>query len=1142
MLMQEESSRARERALGLPAGAVWRGLDELSRTPQFREAVDREFPSSVMNFDDGWSRRNFLRLMGASMALAGVYGCSERPSEKILPYVNPPEQVVPGMPMVFATTMPLHGYGYGVLAESYEGRPTKIEGNPDHPASLGGTNVFIQASVLQLYDPERAKDVNQLGTVSSWESFRRELSDRLQTKRSAGGQGIRLLTDTITSPTLAWQIREFLRQFPQARWHHYDPLARVHTLEGARLAFGRPLETIYQFRRFDRDRKPTDAKIIVSLDNDFLWEEPGSLQYTRHFIAARQIRVRHWWQTTMSRLYMIESQFSLTGSIADHRLPLKPSAIPDFARALAGRLGAAGGSSQAPAEWTKLLDAIAADLKKPENQGATLILAGESQPPEVHALAHAMNAALGNVGHTLYYIEPVAQFPNQDSTNSFDSLRTLTEDMNAGRVDTLVILGPNPAYTAPADIKFADSLFALSAAPGSLTARLGLYGSREDDTAYRCQWQLPQAHYLESWGDLRAFDGTTSISQPLIAPLHQGRSAIEVMDVLLTPPSSYPTRTGYEIVRQYWQSATTSGDFDAHWNQWLQKGLIPDSKAVAVSVTVNTPQTPATSPATQPSPSTNGLEIVFRPDPSIGDGSFANSGWLQECPKFFTKLVWDNAALISPTTARKRGLQSERGDGQIYRFKTPDGFTVEAPILTLPGVPEDVVVMHFGYGMEHGGSSALEPDAKPRGFNAYAVRHSRSPWSQGGVSHEPTDRFHQLIATHNHHAMDTLPGFDSHVREELQPHVIEHPGMNEDERELQNRKLIRTATLEYFNASQEHRFFVRELGSEGEKKPLLSLYPGWDYSKGYQWGMSIDLQSCIGCNACLVACVAENNIAVVGRDEVAREREMHWIRIDQYFGSSLSEKETEALRQGGGDPDAVFANPRVYHQPVPCMHCENAPCEVVCPVGATVHSPEGVNDMVYNRCVGTRYCSNNCPYKVRRFNFFNWMKGSDPQFNLQHNPDVTVRSRGVMEKCTYCIQRLTNTRIDIEKMILRIEDRQKSLRAEHETATPERRQQIDRQIDELERQRHDDEFRKLEQLQTACQQGCPTGAIQFGHLLPVEVVNEIGQREPRLTHVARLKQEPLDYPILAELTTKPRTTYMGRLRNPNPDLEPEATA
>jgi molybdopterin-containing oxidoreductase family iron-sulfur binding subunit len=1117
-------------------------LDELAGSAQFRTALDREFPESVHDFDGGdTTRRNFLRLMGASMALAGLYGCSERPSGKILPYVQQPEQVVPGMPLFFATAMPMNGYGLGVLAESHEGRPTKIEGNPDHPASLGGSNIFMQASVLQLYDPDefRAKSVLRAGDINSWEAFRADLQERLDRKRQSGGKGVRLLTGTITSPTLAGQVQQFLKEFPQARWHRYEPVARDNTTQGAVLAFGRPVNTVYQFRRSEQhDAPPADATVIVSLDSDFLFAEPGSLQYARHFTAARKVRVRHEWQTTMNRLYAIESNFTLTGSMADHRVPARPEDVAHFARALAAQLGVERSARDIPITWGKYLDAIVADLQA--NRGASLVIVGESQPPEIHRLGHLINAALGNVGKTLYYTDPVEFTPQGTDrpATSIDSLRQLTDDINANQVDTLLIMADNPAYSAPYDLHFGDALFRLSHGQvGSsgqfqnFTAYLGLY---HDETAYFCQWQLPQAHYLESWGDVRAFDGTASIIQPLIAPMYQGRSAIEVMDWALSPRANFTARSGYEIVRGHWRGQV-KGDFEQWWSQSLQKGVIADTKAKAISVTASgtaggeassgsaATTSPTTGPATtQP---TGSLAVIFRPDPSIWDGAFANNGWLQECPKFFTKLVWDNAAAMSPKTAESRltGFDRSKGDGQIYRFTAPDGRWIEMPVLLLPGLSDDVVVMTFGYGRTRGGAATLEADGKtPRGVNTYAFRPSHSPWAVQGVTAEHTGRFHELVVTHNHYAMDALPGFGREdERGRLKPHVVEHPGMDEQEVDTANRKIIRTATLEYFNAAPEHRHFVKELGGDAEKKPLLSLYPGWDYSKGYQWGMSIDVQSCIGCNACLVGCEAENNIPVVGRDEVARQREMHWIRIDQYFADDVE-------------------NPKVYHQPVPCMHCENAPCEVVCPVGATVHSPEGINDMIYNRCVGTRYCQNNCPYKVRRFNFFNFFKGTPPAFDLQHNPQVTVRYRGVMEKCTYCIQRIQRTRIEIEKMIVRDEELISKLQAERDAAPADARGDLDRRIDELNRQKHNREFETLENLQTACQQACPTDAIVFGHLLPVTVINANGQEEKRLTRVTKLKQEPLDYPLLAELTTKPRTTYMARLRNPNPTLEPDA--
>ena len=1137
MKMRDESaghdlSTLRERVASRSGQAMWRSLDEVAHTPAFREALAQEFPASIEVFDEGGpSRRNFLKLMGASMALAGMYGCSERPSGKIVPYVQQPEQIVPGMPLFFATTMPWNGYGLGVLAESHEGRPTKVEGNPDHPASLGGSNIFMQASALQLYDPDlaRAKNVLRGDSVTSWQAFTGELQTRLDAKRSAGGKGVRLLTGHVTSPTFASQIEQFLKQFPQARWHHYDPLARVNTQQGAVLAFGRPLDTVYRFRRFDQQQKPTDAKVIVSLDSDFLFSDPGSLQYSRHFIAARKVRVRHAWQTTMNRLYMIESSFSLTGSMADHRIPARPDDIASFAEALAQLLGVEHTSRNVPVAWAKHLDAMVADLQ--QNKGESIVIAGETQPPDVHRLAHAINAALGNVGKTVYCIEPVAKLPsgsNEKPADAITSLRELTADLQSGQVDTLLIFGcDNPAYTAPADLRFGDALLSFSssttASPG--TPHFSAYlGSYSDETAFLCQWQLPQAHYLESWGDIRAFDGTASLIQPLILPIYQGRTSIEVMNAALTPRANANVRTGYEIVRDYWKGQVKT-DFDRWWADSLGKGVIADTRPQPVRAETTAGRSGAP-PTTRPAVPGE-LQVVLGPDPSIWDGSYANSGWLQECPKFFTKLVWDNAALISPKTAESlKTRYSDLDDGHQFRFTSADGLQVEAPVLILPGLPDNVVIMTFGYGRIRGGAATMEADGKtPRGFNAYALRHSQSPWLARGIQVEKLKGVHPLVRTHNHYAMDALPGTGKgNVHGSLRPEAVEHPSDSPEEKdhdEIYNRKIVRTATLDYFNEKPENRHFVNELGTEAEKRPLLSLYPGWDYSEGYQWGMSIDMQACIGCNACLVACVAENNIAVVGKEEVARQREMHWIRIDDYFAEDLD-------------------NPKVYHQPVPCMHCENAPCELVCPVGATVHSAEGLNQMVYNRCVGTRYCQNNCPYKVRRFNFFNYFHGTPRESDPQHNPEVTVRGRGVMEKCTYCIQRVQRTRIELEKMVVRDEELIGKLTEEKRTAPAERQAELDRRIAALVRQRHNNEYEVLERLQTACEQACPTEAIVFGTINPVQVMNEAGQLEARLTQVSKLKQEPLDYPLLAELTTKPRTTYMARLRNPNKDLEPGA--
>ena len=1159
-------SAIRSRVARVKGEPIWRSLEELSGSDEFHAAMDREFPGEWA--ESGFSRRNFMKLMGASMALAGVYGCSSRPSGKILPYVNPPEQIVPGKPLFFASALPLHGYAHGVLVETHEGRPTKIEGNPDHPASLGRTNVFMQASVLQLYDPERAANVTRAGTVVSWSNFIDELLRHLESKRQKQGDGVRLLTETVTSPTLAWQIGQFLQRFPKAKWHVYAPTGRYHAHQGGPQANGRPAQPVYTF--YDRGKQGGEAivaKTIVSLDSNFLMDEPGSLNYAMGFADTRRIRTKDQPKREMSRLWVFESTLSITGSMADHRYAVKPSQIRDVAAALASKLGAGqgGGGENLSDGLKKGIDALAAELQK--NKGAGLIVAGDAQPPEVHALAFAMNQSLGNIGEgkPVRYIESPEFWPaDEQGKPQFDgneSLRQLTSDMKNGRVDTLLILGGNPAYTAPADIPFLDELLNLASsqnrnvsAPGALgktyypfnafTTYLGMYGAENNETAHLCQWALPEAHPLEAWGDARAFDGTATFIQPVIAPMHQGRSAIEFMDLLLTLPGEYYSyRTGYEILRGSWQQQRKDEkDFEGWWAKSLEKGLVEGSafKAVEAAAGQNAPQPPASQPAG------GGIELVFRPDPNIGDGSFANNGWLQELPKPFIKLTWDNAALLAPRTAEKLGVS----DGSVIHIRR-NNLELDAPAMMLPGLPEDVIELTFGYGRTEpvlpprdeedrrrqahlgprgmGGSAAMEPDGSPRGYNAFRIRTSDSPGWAAGAEVSKTDKFHELVVTRNHHAIESLTDYKTQsVRGKLEPRAVATPELDESRLEVANRRLVRTATLEYF---REEPDFVAKLGGEEEKekKPLLSLYPDrWDYSKGLQWGMSIDQQTCIGCNACVIACQAENNIAVVGRDEVAREREMHWIRIDSYFIGSVED-------------------PKLIHQPVPCMQCETAPCELVCPVGATTHSVEGINEMTYNRCVGTRYCSNNCPYKVRRFNFFNWMKGSDESFNLQHNPDVTVRVRGVMEKCNYCIQRINNTRIEMEKTVLRIEEPIQRIQTELDAVETElsRAHDSSKTADLQQRQRdlsaqitetrtriapRVDQMQKqmLQTLQTACQQACPTDAIVFGN-----------KNDPD-SRVSRLKSEPLDYSLLAELTTFPRTTYMARLRNPNPDLEPGA--
>jgi molybdopterin-containing oxidoreductase family iron-sulfur binding subunit len=1044
-----------------------------------------EFPADFFEITrDAVSRRRMLQLMGASLLLAGLGGCSDKPPDaRIVPYVNRPESIIPGKPLFFATTMPFDGYGRGVLVASREGRPIKVEGNPDHPASLGGTDVFAQASVLGLYDPDRAKTVARAGNPSTWGAFHDAVQQRLA-RKGHDGRGLRFLCEPTTSPTLLAQVDEFAARFPSARWHWWSPTARRNSAAGLRAAFGRPLSARYDF---------SSAKVVVCLDADFLFDDPAGPRYARQFTDGRRVRRD---RPEMNRLYVAESALSLTGSMADHRVGLRPARVAAVARSLAARCGVSGVSPDvqgdaAAGDW---LRAAAADLLA--RRGASLVVAGESQPPEVHALAHALNHALGNTGRTITYTGPVDSLAaNPDAT-----LEALVSDLRAGAVDTLIILGGNPAYAAPAALGFADELAKLSTArdpDGSLATLTAHLADHPDETSFLCQWSLPAAHYLETWGDARAFDGTASLLQPLIAPLYDGLSAIELLERLL----GRPDRSAYEVVRGHWSTHHGGGDFEPWWRAALKTGVIPDTAFAAVNVPApSVPQ--GAPPATAPSApdGAEDLDVVFRPDYTVWDGRFANNPWLQELPKPFTKLTWDNAALVGPKTAERLGLADE----QVVTLSLR-GRSIEAPVLVVPGTPDGLVCVSLGYGRTRGGAvctadsdgdnDADDGPRRPRGYDANLLRPPDGPWAASGARLAKTARTYALVTTRSHHAMANLEGFRRDIENDrLKPDAVVTPATPADERELSNRRIVRVVSLQQFRANPR---CVKDLGGEKEKKPLLSLYPGpehggWDYSHGYQWGMSIDLTACIGCNACVIACQAENNIPVVGKDQVARQREMHWIRIDDYFAGPLDD-------------------PAVYHQPVPCMHCENAPCEYVCPTGATTHSAEGLNQMTYNRCVGTRYCSNNCPYKVRRFNFLAYADAeTTEQRKLQRNPEVTVRTNGVMEKCTYCVQRIQHTRIEAEKARVDLLERARA------AATPEERDRLTAEADRR-------EYELVARLQSACQQACPSRAIEFGSVRPVA---------GRSTPVAALKEQPHDYSLLHELTTRPRTTYLARVVNP----------
>jgi MoCo/4Fe-4S cofactor protein with predicted Tat translocation signal len=995
----------------------WRTLEELSGDPEFLEFLQREFPREAPSeWDDSVDRRDFMKLMAASLALAGLSGCGLAPQKYIVPYVKQPDGLTLGKPQYYATAMPFGGDAIGLLVESHEGRPTKVEGNPDHPSSLGATNVYTQASILNLYDPDRAQTVTNYGEIRAWAEFLGSAQAVAAAMRGTQGDGFRILTGIVASPTLAAQIQALLSLNPSAKWHQWEPAVSDGAREGSRLAFGSYVNTVY---------RPEKAGVILALDSDFLGSGPGHIRYAREFSRRRKLNGPN---DTMNRLYVVEPTPTVTGSSADHRFPLRASEVQLFARALAARLGL-GTSASVPAPAGKWLDAVANDLRA--HKGSSLVVAGEQQSPEVHALAHVINANLANVGNTLYYTQPVEANP----MNHLESLRELCADMDRGKVDTLVMLGVNPVYTAPHDFDFSAKL---------KRVRHSFHVSPHfDETSSYCEWHIAESHYLETWSDVRAHDGTASIVQPLISPLYYTHSAHDVVAAF----SDKPGIQAYDAVRAYWseESVHLESSVETAWRKWLNDGVIPGTKFAPITpeLKFNAANLPPLAPAPDQ------IEFIFRPDPCVHDGRFANNGWLQELPKPITKLTWDNAALLSPRTASTLGLRQSvawRGGehGKIYSDVVDIALSdskVTAATWTVPGQADGLVVLPLGYGRKRAGYAGTN-----KGFDAYAVRSSGALWMAAGGKITSTGDTYPLACTQYHFNME-------------------------------GRQILATGTLEEYRKDPN-------FANEHEEPPPreLSLYKGdaeYPYNRD-KWAMAIDLNSCNGCNACVVACQSENNIAVVGKEQVMRGREMHWIRVDRYYRKSKSST---------GDPsvfDESLENPETFFQPVPCQQCENAPCEQVCPVGATVHSAEGLNDMVYNRCIGTRYCSNNCPYKVRRFNFLRFQDWETPQFKLMRNPEVTVRSRGVMEKCTYCVQRINAGRIEAEKQNRPIRDGE---------------------------------------IVPACEQACPTQAIVFGN------ANDPGSR------VAKWKSQQRNYSILAEMNTRARTTYLAAVRNPNPELE-----
>jgi len=1013
----------RKKLGGKTGKKYWRSLDELADKPGFGEMLSREFPQQASEWIDPVSRRGFLKLAGASLALAGLSGCTKQPDEPIYPYIKSPEDLILGKPMYFATAFPFPTGAVPVLVKSDAFRPIKVDGNPEHPYNKGGSDPLTQGTLLGLYDPDRSQHPTYRGETRSWVAFQAAWRSALADKKSAGGTGVYFLSGTVTSPTLAAQWKKAQAAFPNAKWIQYDAVNRDSARAASKAAFGDYLDAQY---------KLDAADVILSLDADFLSgaAHPGFHKLAKDYANKRRLDGI----TDMSRLYVVESWTTTTGLKAEHRIALRASDIGPFAAALAVTLGSGSASYNGSDDAKKYLAAVAKDLKA--SAGKCVVIPGEQQSAAVHAAAIAINEALGNVGKTVIYTETVNPLPSIQT----DDLKSLVADMNAGKVEWLVILDSNPVYSTPADLKFESAL--------SKVKTIVHLGSHVDETAQLSHWHINSAHYLESWSDARAYDGIVSIVQPMIDPLYGGHTAHEVVQAMLDNPDL----SGYDAVRENWrQQLSSKGDFEFNWRKVLHDGFIADtaftpkaggaSKASAQGSNNQFGDLPVTARA-----SSNGgadaLEIVFRPDPNLYDGRFANVGWLQELPQPVTNLSWDNAAQMSYATLNKYGL----AEHDVVEISV-NGLKVLAAVFAVPGHPDNTITLTVGRGRTRAGRVG-----SGFGYNAYAVRSSDAPLFVTGANLRKTGETYEFAITKSHYIDQRSV---SHGGDGSGTHSIEG-------NEAMDRGIVRYATLEEFKQNPN---FAHEGEGHETPEPDTSMFPAYRYDKN-AWGMSIDMNSCVGCNACIVSCYAENNIAVVGKHQVKVGRNMQWLRIDTYFEGDL-------------------AAPRAHLQPMTCQHCENAPCEQVCPVGATVHTPEGLNTMVYNRCVGTRYCSNNCPYKVRRFNFLLFSDYETESLKLMRNPDVTVRSRGVMEKCSYCVQRINAAKIQADKENREIRDGE---------------------------------------VVTACQQACPTNAIVFGNI------------NDRSSKVRKLKEQSRTYGVLADINTRPRTTYVAEVLNLNPEL------
>jgi len=1007
----------------LTQNTYWKSLNELAQNKEYQNFVDREFPENATELTDGVSRKGFLRVMGASIALAGFAAC-RRPVQKILPYTKQPEDIIPGIPLYYATSMPFQGSLTGLVIENHEGRPTKIEGNDLHPSSGGNTNAYHQASILEMYDPDRSRGPLRKGERSTTDDFYKFASDYF----SDTNKKIAFISEANSSPTFNGLKEEALNKFSGAKWVTYEPFGEDNSIEGNNIAFGRRVRAHYNF---------LNADVVVSLDDDFLAPvHPNNVEYAKQITSRRKVTST---EDSMNRIYAVENGFTLTGSFADHRKRIKASEIADFANALAATLSTRiSGLNRFSTISNKFIDtefvtALADDLAA--HAGRTAVSAGFDQAPEVHAVVAAINSALNNIGTTVNYLA-VPHFDNQNNKSAFTDL---VSEIASDDYDAVVIIGANPVFTAPSDLDFATAI-----SKASEVFHLSTY---VDETGLAASWHLSRTHFLEAWGDGYSFSGARSVIQPQIQPLHDSVSEIEFLGAIVSNGKA----SGYDLVRETFNSFYAR-NFE---NRWLD--ILHDGIDVTDGFTVS--NRPIRSVAPAPSTKVNEIEVVIKADNSIYDGRFANLGWLQELPDPISKITWDNAALLSPATAKTLGIVNN----DVLNISV-NGTNIQVATWIQPGQADDSITLNVGYGRKGIGrvadisstsSQLFDSSMTSGGVNVFPIRSTASMlFAQAAIT--STGNTYPIASVQDHHS-------------------------------LEDRDMYRQATLKKYQEKPDYASFkaihkyavpgMKEAAALGEDQPI-SLFNEQTATEGEpQWGMAIDLNSCFGCGVCIIACQSENNIPVIGKREVDRGREMHWIRADRYYVGDIN------------DPQAV-------HQPVPCMHCELAPCEQVCPVAATTHSDDGMNQMIYNRCIGTRYCANNCPFKVRRFNFFNYPKeyltsGEDPDIiQMAMNPEVTVRFRGVMEKCTYCVQRVNRAKINTKI----------------ETGFPK---PADGSI------------------QTACQQACPADAIYFGDLTD------------ETSEVVAMKRNERNYLMLEELNVRPRTSYIAKLTNPNPALVKE---